>query len=99
MASPPYEAHAAPSAEHVLLFGGGAIRLDLNTSSGSEQNVSLPAQAAAVMVCCVSLPDHCLSFYSGFSWSDRHGSSVLVSESIDCLHLTGVSHRKDPRGK
>jgi pimeloyl-ACP methyl ester carboxylesterase len=95
-----YEAHAASISRTRSCLVVEPLGLGLDYLKGLD--VSLPAQAAAVMACAESaFPDSSVFSVAGFSLGGRIGmaAACLYPERTGCLRLTGVAWERSDYGK
>jgi pimeloyl-ACP methyl ester carboxylesterase len=97
-----YEAHAVSVSRTRSCLVVEPLGLGIECGLSRDFDVSLPAQAAAVMTCAESaFPDSSIFSIAGFSLGGRiaMATACLYPDAIDCLHLTGVAWERSDRGK
>jgi pimeloyl-ACP methyl ester carboxylesterase len=98
-----YEAHAASISRSRSCLVVEPLGLGMmGATFGDFVNVSLPAQAAAVITCAESaFSDSSVFSIAGFSLGGRIGmaAACLYPDSIEFLHLTGVATERSDSGK
>jgi pimeloyl-ACP methyl ester carboxylesterase len=99
-----YEAHAASISRtrSCLVVEPLGLGIDMTERNSRDMNVTLPAQAVAVMVCAVSaFPDASVFSIAGFSLGGRiaMAAACLYPDQIKFLHLTGVAWERSDSGK
>lgn len=97
-----YEAHAMSVSRTRSCLVVEPVGLGIGVDISTGENVSLPAQAAAVMACAQTVfPDAIVFSVAGFSLGGRIGmaAACLYPDKIDFLHLTGVAWERSDSGK
>jgi pimeloyl-ACP methyl ester carboxylesterase len=98
-----YEAHAVSVSRTRSCLVVEPLGLGLTFGVSRDfVDVSLPAQASAVMACAESaFPDSSVFSIAGFSLGGRiaMATACLHPDAIGCLHLTGVAMERSDSGK